>query len=257
MQRQDSTGSAQRSAGSAQRSAGAANARPAASTVTLGLAAVCWVITARQLSGEDSRMAGMHHGHATGLGPFLSFVALWAVMMAAMMLPGMAPVVMRRARADGRVRAGPVFVGAYLCVWTFAGVAIYGLSRLLALPAPGMSAHGSHGNGSLAAGVAVIAAGVYELTPLKRYFRRRCRESVPSGLVYGLYCVGSCVGLMVMLMALGFMSAVWMSVITAIVVAQKLVPTKAAIDVPLALAIIGLGAVIVTVPAVFSAFARM
>ena len=102
------------------------------------------------------------------------------------MLPGAAPAVVRRAQAGGRVRAVPPFVGSYLAVWALAGVAVYALYRP---------------HGSLAAGVAVIAAGVYELTPLKRHFRRRCRESARSGLTFGLCCAGSSIGLMVVLAA--------------------------------------------------------
>jgi predicted metal-binding membrane protein len=102
--------------------------------------------------------------------------------------------------------------------------------------------------GSFAAGAVVIAAGVYEFTPLKRHFRRRCRESVRSGVEFGLYCVGSSIGLMLMLVALSIMSVTWMSVIALLVLAQKLLPAKAAIDVPLGLAIVGLGLLIVIAP---------
>jgi predicted metal-binding membrane protein len=154
-------------------------------------------------------------------------------MMAAMMLPGAAPAVLRRAHASGRVRAVPVFVGSYLAVWTLVGVAVYALYRP---------------HGSLAAGAVAIAAGAYEFTPLKRHFRRRCRESVRSGIEFGLCCVGSSIGLMLMLVALSVMSITWMCVITVLVLAQKLLPARAAIDVPLALAIVGLGALIVIAP---------
>ena len=92
----------------------------------------------------------------------------------------------------------------------------------------------------------MIAAGLYELTPLKQHFRRRCRDSARSGFEYGLCCVGSSMGLM--LMALSVMSATWMSVIAVLVIAQKLLPAKAAVDVPLALAIVGLGILIVIAP---------
>ena len=127
----------------------------------------------------------------------------------------------------------PLFVGSYLAVWALAGVAVYALYRP---------------HGSLAAGAVVIAAGVYEFTPLKRHFRRRCRESVRSGFGFGLCCVGSSIGLMLMLVALGVMSITWMAVIAVVVLAQKLLPAKAAIDVPLALAIVGLGILIVIAP---------
>src|SRR5262249_12353495 len=93
-----------------------------------------------------------------------------------------------------------------------------------------------------------VAAGVYEFTPLKRHFRRRCRENVGSGLGFGLCCTGSSIGLMAMLVALGVMSVTWMSVTAILVLAQKLLPPKAAVDVPLALAITGLGIWIILAP---------
>src|SRR5229473_8444772 len=202
-------------------------ATAAALTATLGLAAASWVVAVRQMNGMDM-------GVATQLGSFAFFVALWVPMMAAMMLPGAAPAVVRRAHASGRVRAVPLFVGSYLAVWALVGVAVYALYRP---------------HGSLAAGAVAIAAGAYEFTPLKRHFRRRCRASAGSGFGFGLDCVGSSIGLMLMLVALGVMSVAWMSVIAVLVVAQKLLPAKAALDVLLALAIIGLGILIVLAPA--------
>ena len=153
-------------------------------------------------------------------------------MISAMMLPGATLAVLRHAHAGG-VRAVPQFVGLYLAVWTLVGVAVYALYRP---------------HGSLAAGAVVIAAGLYELTPLKQLFRRRCRESVGSGFEYGLCCVGSSIGLMLVLVALSVMSVTWMSVIGVLVLAQKLVPAKAAIDVPLSLAIVALGILVVIPP---------
>jgi predicted metal-binding membrane protein len=89
---------------------------------------------------------------------------------------------------------------------------------------------------------------VYEFTPLKRHFRQCCHDSARSGYRFGLCCAGSSIGLMAMLVALGVMSVTWMSVIAVLVLGQKLLPAKAAVDVPLALAIIGLGFVIVISP---------
>ena len=195
-------------------------------TATLGLAAASWVIAVRQMKGMDM-------GVATRLGSFAFFLVLWVWMMAAMMLPGAAPAASRRARATGHVRAVPLFVGSYLAVWTLVGIAVFALYRP---------------HGSLAAGAIVIAAGVYELTPLKRHFRRRCRETVSSGFEFGAYCVGSSIGLMLILVALSLMSVAWMAVIAVPIVAQKLLPARAAIDVPLGLAIVGLGILIVTAP---------
>ena len=199
----------------------------AALTATLGLAAACWVVAVRQMSWMDM-------GVATRLGSFAFFAAVWVAMMAAMMLPGVAPAVVRRARAGGGVRAVPLFVASYLAVWALVGVVVYALYRP---------------HGPAAAGVLVIAAGVYELTPVKQHFRRRCQEGAGSGLQFGLCCVGSSIGLMLVLVVLGVMSVAWMVVIAVVVLAQKLLPPKAALDVPLALAIIGLGIVVVISPA--------
>jgi predicted metal-binding membrane protein len=98
---------------------------------------------------------------------------------------------------------------------------------------------------TLVAGVVVIAAGCYELTPVKRHFRRRCLENADSGLGFGLCCLGSTIGLMAILVALGVMSLFWMAVIALIATAQKLMPENALIDTSLALAIIGFGLVII------------
>jgi len=203
-----------------------ATARTTALTVTIGLAAASWVIAVRQMHGMDM-------GVATRLGSFASFIAVWVVMMAAMMLPAAAPAVLRGAQASGRVRAVPLFIGSYLSVWALVGAAVYALYRP---------------HGTLAAGAVTVAAGVYELTPLKRHFRRRCRDTVRSGFRFGLCCAGSSIGLMLMLVALGVMSVTWMSVIAVLVLAQKLLPDITVIDVPLALAITGLGSWIIIAP---------
>jgi predicted metal-binding membrane protein len=198
----------------------------AALAATLGVAAASWVIAVRQMHGMDM-------GVATRLGSFASFIAVWVVMMAAMMLPAAAPAVLQRAQASGRVRTVPPFIGSYLAVWALVGAAVYALYRP---------------HGLIAAGAVTVAAGVYEFTPLKRRFRRRCRDSFRSGFRFGLCCAGSSIGLMLMLVALGAMSVTWMSVIAALVLAQKLLPAKAVIDVPLALAIAGLGIWIIVAP---------
>jgi predicted metal-binding membrane protein len=202
-------------------------ATTSALTATLGLAAAAWVLAVQQMDGMDM-------GSQTRLGSFAFFLAVWVSMMAAMMLPGAAPAVMTRARAGGGVGSVALFVGSYLAVWAFVGVAVYALYRP---------------HGTFVAGVVAIAAGVYEFTALKRHFRRRCRERVGSGFDFGLCCVGSSIGLMLVLVALGVMSVGWMSVIAVLVLAQKLLPAKAAIDVPLALAIVGLGLLIMIAPA--------
>ncbi len=214
-------------AGTVAKQAGGTAATVAVVTATLGLAAACWVVAVRQMTGMDM-------GVATGLGSFGSFAALWLAMMAAMMLPGAAPAVIKHIHAGRGAVAAPSFVGSYLVVWAIVGVAVYAVYRP---------------HGSVIAAVVVIAAGVYELTPLKRHFRRRCSDNVRSGFEYGRCCVGSSIGLMLMLVALGVMNIAWMLAMAVVVVAQKLLRTKAAIDVPIALAIVGLGVFIAIAPA--------
>jgi predicted metal-binding membrane protein len=197
-----------------------------AAALTLGLAAASWVVALHQMDGMDM-------GVATELGSFAFFVAAWVAMMAAMMLPGAAPAVSSFIRIDGRVLAAPLFAGSYLAVWTMVGLVVYALYQP---------------HGTFLAGALTVAAGVYELTPLKRGCRRRCRESVRSGFEFGLYCVGSSIGLMVMLLALGVMSVTWMCVVALLVLAQKLLPPRAFIDAPLALTIIAVGILVVVAP---------
>jgi predicted metal-binding membrane protein len=198
----------------------------AALTVTLGAAAACWIIAIQ-------RMSGMNMGVTTSLGSFGSFAVLWVVMMAAMMLPGAAPAAVRRARASGRLLAGPLFAASYLAVWVAAGLVVYGLDRPHA---------------TVVAGVAAIAAGCYEFTPVKRRCRRMCEGVVRSGWGFGLACAGSSAGLMLVQVTAGVMSVAWMAGIGCLITAQKLLRPRAAIDVPVALAIAGLGIVMLAAP---------
>jgi predicted metal-binding membrane protein len=190
---------------------------------TLVLAGLCWIVALRQMHGMDM-------GVATELGSFPFFVAAWVPMMAAMMLPGATPTLVQRTRSGG---AALPFVALYLAVWTVIGIAVY-------------AAYRPHGN--VVAGVIVIAAGLYEFTPLKSRCRRRCRETTRSS-EFALCCVGSGLGLMLILLALGVMNIAWMSIITVVVLLQKLLPAKPVIDVPIALAIIGVGLLVAIAPA--------
>ena len=190
---------------------------------TLGLAGAAWILTVSQTDGMDM-------GAATELGSLAFFVAAWLPMMAAMMLPGAAPAVARSGRA---ARAVPLFVVSYLAIWSVVGIAFYALYRP---------------HSTSVAGALTIAAGVYELTPMKRDFRRRCRASVRSGFEFGLYCFGSSIGLMALLLALGAMSVTWMVAVAVVALAQKLLPPRPVVDVPLASAIVALGIVALIAP---------
>jgi predicted metal-binding membrane protein len=165
---------------------------------------------------------------AMNMGPALP---MSVTMMAAMMLPSAVPAVTRLARGRDGVIAAPRFAGGYLASWTLVGVVVYLVYRPPA---------------AIAAGALVIGAGLYELTPIKRECRRRCREHVRSGVRFGVYCFGSSIGLMLVLIAVDLMSIALMVVIAVVVLAQKLFAPHPAVDVPVALAIVGLGIAIAT-----------
>lgn len=198
----------------------------AALAATLALPVGLWIVSVKLMDGMDL-------GVATELGSFPPFVALWLTMMGAMMLPGATPAVLRRAKASGRVGSVPLFVGSYVALWTLVGVAVYAVYR----------PHGTAVAGGLA-----IGAGIYEITPIKRRFREHCHQGSHSGLAFGLSCVGSSIGLMLLFVALGVMSVAWMAAISLLIAVQKLLPPRAAIDVPVTLTIVGLGVMILVAP---------
>ena len=163
----------------------------------------------------------------TSMGPGAASVP----MMAAMMLPSALPAIAYRARERDGVLAAPRFAGSYLGVWALVALAI----SLLYRPP-----------GAVAAGALIVGAGLYELTPLKRECRQRCRERVGSGLRFGLYCFGSSIGLMAVLVAVDPMNVALMCAVAVVFLVQKLFPPRPTVDVPLALAIVALGAAIAT-----------
>jgi predicted metal-binding membrane protein len=175
------------------------------------------------------QMSGMNMGTETALGPFSHFLPLWVTMMAAMMLPGAAVPLL----SNGQARMVPTFLLSYLGIWTAIGVLAY-------------LAYQPHGN--VAAGAVVIAAGGYELTPLKRRCRRRCRASDESGLVFGIACLGSTVGLMAVLLAISPMSLFWMAGIAAVAIAEKILPATVPVEPFLALALLACGTWILLAP---------
>jgi predicted metal-binding membrane protein len=200
----------------------------------LGAALIAWIVTIERMSGMDG-------GPGTDLGGFGWYVGVWATMMAAMMLPSVAPMVLTFSRiSKERSRRGRtyvpswIFVAGYLLAWLGYGVAAYGVFRAIIAIDPGFLAWDT--GGPWVAGGAVSAAGVYQLTPLKRVCLRHCRTplhfifhgwregrygALRMGLGHGLYCVGCCWGLMLILFALGVMSLLWMAVVAAIIFAEK------------------------------------
>jgi predicted metal-binding membrane protein len=192
----------------------------------LTVAALAWASTIARLSSMDDM--------AMGLGSPGPFVAGWTVMMAAMMLPSATPLVFEFARnAEGRRgwHAATGLLGAtYLGVWLAFGVVCYALYNAVGMPWPNQGPVG---------GAALVIAGLYALTPLKRASEAWCRElcalhgslpfnlmrsAVVAGARYGLSCLGCSAGLMVAMVLIGMSNLVWMVVLAAVVLAYKVAP---------------------------------
>jgi predicted metal-binding membrane protein len=138
-----------------------------------------------------------------------------------------------------------LFVAGYLAVWTVYGLAAYGLYRFLSLLDTGWLAWDERG--PLVAGAVIAAAGIYELTRLKRRSLCRCRSTgdhaspLLSGLAHGLDCVGSSAALMALLFVLGVMSLLWMAFVAAAIFVEKVLPHGDRFATPLAAALVALG----------------
>jgi predicted metal-binding membrane protein len=190
------------------------------------VAALAWIVTiARMFSMEDMPM---------GLGPLGPFVVAWTVMMAAMMFPSAMPLMFEFARNAERRRFWRVATAllgmTYLGVWLAFGVVCYVLYNALGMPWP---------NQPVVGGVALVIAGLYALTPLKRASEARCRElcavhgplpfnlkrsALIAGGRYGLSCLGCSAGLMVAMVLIGTSNLLWMIAVTGLVLIYKLAP---------------------------------
>jgi predicted metal-binding membrane protein len=220
----------------------------------LAAAGLAWWSTAE-------RMAGMDAGPGSALGSVGWFTGVWATMMAAMMLPSLAPAAAVFATSVRRELSRVLlFAGGYLLVWSVAGTVAYGLFELgKSLLAGSLAWHS--GGRWLAAGVLVLAA-LYQLTPLKRAFFLRCRgplrldaswQNTRSGaLVMGLrnggWCLGCSWALMAALFALGVMSLTWMGLIAVLVVFEKVAPWGRGARLATAGVLVVLAAAVLAVP---------
>jgi len=169
---------------------------------------------------------------------FAAFLVAWVAMMAAMMLPAVLPVVRLYARAAAAGNAAPVgiFVAGYLGLWSAVGIpAFLAWSRL-----NGPVAHAYPWAGRFAGAVAV-AAGLYQVSPLKSMCLRHCRSPISfflqhgkhldrparaflAGGHHGMYCLGCCWMLMVLLIAFGTMQLAWMLALAVLILLEKVAP---------------------------------
>lgn len=223
------------------------------------LTVVAWVLTLAQMQGmaamghapsgmEQDAMAGpMGMAGAAGPDPgvrLLLYLGMWTAMMAAMMLPSAAPMILmfgtvyrtKRERGGAFVPTW-VFVAGYLAVWVGFGAVAWAMGdfgEAIARAYPRVRELGPR-----VAAAAMIAAGLYQLTPLKQRCLSHCRSPLSflthywrpgaggawrMGLDHGVYCVGCCWALFALLVLVGLASLPWMGLITMIVCAEKLLP---------------------------------
>jgi predicted metal-binding membrane protein len=229
----------------------------------LVLAVVAWKVT-------DVQMAGMDAGPGTDPGSLGFFIGAWVVMMAAMMFPSIAPMVLMFARIlEGRRERGqevpagvaPLFVGGYLVSWTAVGLAAY-LVFEAGQAVTGDVFSWDNGGPYLAGGI-IVAAAIYQLTPLKDVCLRHCRNplffllhhsrpgrlgALRMGIEHGGFCVGCCWMLMAALFALGVMSLGWMAFIAGLIAIEKLLPWKLVANRSIAILLLALGLAVAITP---------
>jgi predicted metal-binding membrane protein len=215
-------------------------------------------------------MAGMTATSGWSFAGAVVFVAVWTVMMAAMMLPAAMPMVLIFASAQARRQeqvAVPtwIFIAGYMAVWAAAGILVYVLvqfgSELATMLAPAERGRWA----PLALGSTLVVAGLYQFTPIKNVCLTHCRSplsfvaqhwragrvgALAMGLRHGVYCFGCCWALFAVMGAAGIMSLAWMLLLTLIVFVEKVLPQgrRAGAAIGAALILLGIAVAVGTVP---------
>jgi predicted metal-binding membrane protein len=209
------------------------------------------------------QMRGMDNGPWTGLGTLGWFLGIWVVMMAAMMLPSLAPTIALYSRMTrARVPLAPFMFGAgYLVTWAAAGLAAFALANIANWTGGHTLAWDDAGR--WVAGATLLVAAGYELTPLKDVCLGKCRSPLgfllgswrdgPSGALSmgirnGAWCVGCCWALMASLFALGVMSVYWMVVVAGLIALEKILPWRRVATYGTAAILLALGLLLLTAP---------
>lgn len=206
-------------------------------SVLFALAAMGWWWSARMADQMARPMpamgtSGMASHEVLTLAAFL---VAWLAMMTAMMFPAVTPVVRLygRAAAAGRVAPLPIFVAGYIAVWSAIGLPAYLAWRALMDPID----EARPWAGRLA-GAVLVAAAVWQLTPLKSVCLRHCRSpmsfflrfgaavtrplgALRMGATHGLFCLGCCWALMAVLVAVGTMNLAWMAGLALLILIEK------------------------------------
>jgi predicted metal-binding membrane protein len=253
------------SAGDGEHGGGRVGLAPAAAAVRARLALVGFLFALAGLAWwwTADQMRGMDNGPGTDLGALGWFVGIWLVMMAAMMFPSVSPTVALYSRMTrSREPAAPlVFTAGYLLAWGATGLLAYGIfdvgHRLL-----GAQLSWNRG-GHWAAGGTLLAAAVYEVTPLKDVCLGKCRSplgfllgawrggvsgALQMGVRHAGWCIGCCWALMAAVFALGVKSLIWMGFIAGLIAVEKTLPWGRSVTYATAGLLLLLGVVVLVAP---------
>jgi predicted metal-binding membrane protein len=213
---------------------------------------LAWAYTVHQANVMRAMAAPMEPGMSmpmagtpswTGLGTLLMMV-MWAVMMAAMMVPGTSPMVtafavINRRRREREAPYVPtvMFLAGYLLVWT--GFAIVATALQWILQRTGLLTGMMQSASYYLSAALFLAAGLYQFSPLKQRCLAYCRSpegfilsewrdgmigAVVMGLRHGVFCLGCCAWLMALLFAIAVMDLRWVAALTVVVTTEKLLP---------------------------------
>jgi predicted metal-binding membrane protein len=235
----------------------------AAVRVRLGLVAALFAVAGVGWWWTAQQMRGMDEGPWTALGALGWFLGVWVVMMAAMMLPSVAPTVALYSRMTRqRSPLSPLlFAAGYLVTWTGAGLVAFTLTAILSHVSGDVLAWDRAGR--WVAGGTLVVAAVYELTPLKDVCLGKCRSplgfllgawrdgrwgALLMGAKNGAWCVGCCWALMASLFALGVMSVTWMAIVAGLIAVEKTLPWRRVATYGTAGVLLTLGVLLVAAP---------
>jgi predicted metal-binding membrane protein len=250
--------------------------------ILLGLSTVAWLAT-NGFAGDDMRLGVLTTPLMTNMDTqmhmdmemsangtaLVLFMGTWITMMVAMMFPAVSPVVLtyrRWAKSRGASPWGTItFVGGYLAIWSVAGAFFYGIVLALQHWVP------MDDTAIRVGGVLVVAAGIYQLMPFKDACLKQCRSPLgllmhyaPSfggrwgpaqvGIHHGLYCLGCCWSLMLVLALLGMMNLVWMGLVAAVIFIEKVLPRGDVLSRLVGVGLILMGTFLTTNPSTLPAF---
>lgn len=230
----------------------------------LFLAGLAWTLLIWQSRSMSSQAMGLTMGMSAVL-----FIAIWTVMMIAMMFPAAAPMILMFSKIYASKRQQQqafvptwVFVSAYLLIWSLSGVVLYPLA--VGVESLAANSMWLMNNAARIGGAILLLAGLYQLSPLKHTCLSKCRTPVQfilsswhdgyggafrMGLEHGIYCLGCCWLLFVILFPLGIMNIAIMALVTALIFAEKALPFGRRISQIAGLALIAYGVLVIFLPA--------